>query len=315
MHVLLVDFDIRHNSHLIKPDCFFLYRVLRFGIVESVFVPTLTKFEHIKSVTLANFKRYATCFLKEMRVQALLQGNLNAEQASSIMSNVLSTLNCAAIQDITPLTLRTHEIPVGAAYIRCPTMNDTDVNTVVANYYQIGPISIRLNCLLDLLLLIAEEPVFDILRSKEQLGYDVDCGMRDNYGILGYTISVNSQEHKFESEFVDERIEAFRTELVNIIAKISEEDFAQFKDTMIKLKLTDDNHLKDELVRNWAEVTSDEYIFDRHRKEVECLRKITREEFTEFYRQHYEHGTRKLSIQVRMSRERGDILHDLYCFY
>lgn len=264
-----------------------------------MFVPTIKKFEHVKGATLVNFKQFAADFVKEMRIQALIQGNVNAEQASSIMANVVSTLNCAAIKDKTSLLLTTNEIPVGVAYIRCPTMNDSDVNTVTDNYYQLGPISILSNCLLDLLILVAEEPVFDILRSKEQLGYDVDCGLRDSFGILGYTISVNSQEHKFDAEFIDERIEAFRAELVDIISKIGVDDFEHFKETMIKLKLTEDNHLRDELVRNWAEVTTDEYIFDRHRREVDCLRTISREEFRDFYRNHFERTTRKLSVQVR----------------
>lgn len=293
------------------------FRVLRFGIVESVFVPTALKFELLKSATLPAFKRFASDFLREMRVQALLQGNLEAPQALRIMHSVMAHVQCKRIETPAALELRAHEMPVGATYLRCRTMNETDVNTMTANYYQIGPISIRRNCLLDLLLLVAEEPVFDILRSKEQLGYDVDSGLRDNYGILGYTISVNSQEHKFAAEYIDERIEAFRAELAQIIGRIEPKDFEQFKDTLIKLKLTDDNHLKDELVRNWAEVTADEYIFDRQRREVECLRSITQAELTEFYRQHYANETRKLSIQVRVvffAVRRKEIILILFSF-
>lgn len=268
--------------------------------MEHVFVPTVDKFEHLKTVTLANFKRFTVDFLSEMKIQALMQGNLDSCLATNIMQYILTTLKCNPIQDVTQLDLRANQFPIGVRYLRCPSLNETDVNTVTSNYYQIGPNTIRTNCLLDMLLLIAEEPVFDILRSKEQLGYDVDCGLRDNYGILGYTISVNSQEHKFEAEYIDERIEAFRAELVDIIRNISAEDFEQFRDTLIKLKLTDDNHLKDELVRNWGEVTTEEYVFDRHKREVECLKTITQEEFTTFYATHYTKSSRKLSIQVRL---------------
>lgn len=279
---------------------FLLARVLRFGIVESVFVPTALKFDHLKAAaTLPAFKQFAADFLCEMRVQALMQGNLRPAQAGQIMDTVMAHLQCKPIGRPATMELRTHQMPLGSTYLRCRSLNETDVNTVTANYYQLGPISIRRNCLLDLLLLIAEEPVFDILRSKEQLGYDVDCGLRDNYGVLGYTISVNSQEHKFAAEHIDERIEAFRDELTRIIGRIEATDFEQFKDTLIKLKLTDDNHLKDELVRNWAEVTAEEYIFDRPQREVECLKTITQTEFSEFYSQHFSNETRKLCVQVK----------------
>lgn len=276
----------------------FGHRVLRFNIMESKFIPTLEKFEHLKTVTLDSFRLYAKNFTGNMRIQALFQGNLTGQQASLIMTNLIDSLKCAALADPALPELRTHRIPDGAHYLRLRTMNASDANTVTVNYYQFGPITIRLNCLIDLLLLIAEEPAFDQLRSKEQLGYDVGCCIRDNFGILGYTFSVVSQENKFTAEHIDARIEAFRAEFVNIVAKLTVDEFEQFRQTLIKLKMTDDNHLRDELTRNWAEVTTDEFIFDRHLREVECIKTITKEEFGQFYSKHYNEGTRKLSVQV-----------------
>ena len=40
---------------------------------------------------------------------------------------------------------------------------------------------------------IMEEPVFDILRTKEQLGYSVYASIRNTYGTLGFVVYVNSQ--------------------------------------------------------------------------------------------------------------------------
>ena len=40
---------------------------------------------------------------------------------------------------------------------------------------------------------IMEEPVFDILRTKEQLGYSVFSMLRNTHGILGISVTVNSQ--------------------------------------------------------------------------------------------------------------------------
>jgi nardilysin len=41
-----------------------------------------------------------------------------------------------------------------------------------------------------------EEPVFDILRTKEQLGYHVYSSVRDTFGILGFSVTVNCQAGK-----------------------------------------------------------------------------------------------------------------------
>lgn len=177
-------------------------------------------------------------------------------------------------------------------------MNKYDVNTVTCNHYQIGPISIKLNCLIDLLMIITDEPLFDVLRSQEQLGYDVSCSIRDNYGLLGYTITINSQENNHSAEYINERIEKFRFEHIDRMEKMSVDEFEQFKSSLIKIKLTDDNDLKDEMNRNWTEITTEEYLFDRIDKEVNVLQTITQKEFLQFYHEIYYNNHRKLMIQV-----------------
>lgn len=146
-------------------------------------------------------------------------------------------------------------------------------------------------------MMVAEEPLFNQLRSKEQLAYDVSCGLRDNYGILGYSIMVNSQENKFSSEYVEERIEAFRSDLMNIIRQTKDSEFEQYKESLAKIKLNDDNSMKDEVSRHWTEIITNEYAFDRAFRDVDCLKSITKAEFLQFFEKHF-HYTKKLSIQV-----------------
>lgn len=173
------------------------------------------------------------------------------------------------------------------------------MNTVISNFYQIGPISYRLQTLLDLLVMVAQEPLFDTLRNKEQLAYDVSFVLRDNFGILGYDIAVNSQETKFTASHVDERIENFRQELKTIIEQMTDENFDAIKLSLAKNKLNEDNKLSDEVHRNWAEITTREYEFDRLHKEVEYLATITKPQLLEFYCTHCDmENQRKLSVQV-----------------
>lgn len=189
-------------------------------------------------------------------------------------------------------------MPIGNTYLRCKGYSNDDVNTLITNYYQFGPISIRISALLDLLYTIAEEPLFDVLRSKEQLGYDVSCSIRDNHGVLGFSISINSQENKFSVDYIDERIENFRKELLQIIKNLTNDDFNRYKDSLIKAKMVDDNDIEEEITRNWAEVTSDDYVFDRLQQEINTLRLITQNELIEFYSENYGVNERKFSTQI-----------------
>lgn len=40
-----------------------------------------------------------------------------------------------------------------------------------------------------------DEPLYDTLRTKEQLGYSVSCGLRMTNGILGFAIRVQSERY------------------------------------------------------------------------------------------------------------------------
>lgn len=50
--------------------------------------------------------------------------------------------------------------------------------------------------------MLMEEPVFDNLRTKEQLGYSVFSMMRYTFGVLGFSVSVNTQVDKFRSVII-----------------------------------------------------------------------------------------------------------------
>ncbi|XP_031625679.1 nardilysin-like [Contarinia nasturtii] len=275
-----------------------LAKELRLNIIESHHQPLYEKNQRLRSITFSDFQQFCRKYCEKVKIKAIMQGNLTEDRALNIMHNVLNELNCGKVEDLSLIELRTTKLPVGANYLRCKTFHPKDVNTVITNFYQIGTISYRTHVLIDLLVWIAQEPLFDMLRNKEQLAYDVSFDLRDNYGILGYSITVNSQESKFSADHVDERIENFRRELITIIETMPEDDFEAIKASLSKIKLNEDNKLSEEVTRNWAEITTDEYEFDRQHKEVDYLSTITKAQLLEFYRTYYGNAERKLSVQI-----------------
>lgn len=149
---------------------------------------------------------------------------------------------------------------------------------------------------------IIEEPVFDILRTKEQLGYHVDCSARNTFGILGYTIKVECQATKYTTEYVDERIEEFLIHSQTLLEETTEDQLAQIKDDLIKIKEVADYHLQEEVSRNWEEIITDDYMFDRNKQEIEAIRNVTLEEISDWWKRHNKFGNkesfRKISVQV-----------------
>ncbi|XP_055389188.1 nardilysin isoform X2 [Condylostylus longicornis] len=283
-------------NFLMKPKS--LNKDIRLKILEKIRWSVHEKYNLIESISLEDIKEFASNLFKEMKIQALIQGNLKEEAAHNVMNSVLTNLKCSKIQNIKQIESLTCQLPIGSNYVICNAVNNNDCNTVVTNFYQMGPCTLKLECLLDLLLMLVEEPLFDILRTKEQLGYDISATVRNNSGILGYSITVNSQENKFSCSFVQTRIETFRVKMMTILEDMEDEEFEHVKQSLIKTKQVSDTELKDEVSRNWSEITSEEYIFDRLKQEIECLRNITKQDIINFCLNYEKNNLRKLSVQV-----------------
>lgn len=145
-----------------------------------------------------------------------------------------------------------------------------------------------------------EEPLFNRLRTQEQLGYDVSCILRDINGILGYSITVHTQADKYTTEHVDQRIEEFLKSFNKILEEFSEEELDDVKEALRKLKQCTDIDLEEEVNRNWIEITRWQYMFDRLEREVLAIKNIKINELREWSAKHTLNGSnfRKLSIHV-----------------
>ena len=118
------------------------------------------------------------------------------------------------------------------------------------------------------------EPAFDELRTKQGLGYSVSAQHHDTFGIGGYSITVNSPAEKYTCSTIDEKIEEFISSFMEQITNLSDEQFDSLLQSRITIKSSPDLHLKEETDRNWEEIISFNYCFDRLKKEVKILEKV-----------------------------------------
>lgn len=131
-------------------------------------------------------------------------------------------------------------------------------------------------------------------------------------GILGFSITVVSQFDRFTVDHVDSRIEAFLQTFMKELKKLKSPEFDEVLQSLIKLKQCTDLHLKEELDRNWEEILSQEYIFNRKSREVECLRDLKPAVIYKWFNSHVACGNksnfRKLSVQVEgYSKSSNDV--------
>jgi len=145
--------------------------------------------------------------------------------------------------------------------------------------------------------MIIKEPLMN-LRTQEKLSY-VSCNLRDINGMLGYSITVCTvQTDKCTTEFVDLLIERFLNSFKIILEQFSEKELDDIKEGLRILKQHDAEILKNEVNRNWSEITKRQFIFDRCEKEAFALENLNINKLREWFGRLNGNNLRKLSIHV-----------------
>ena len=133
--------------------------------------------------------------------------------------------------------------------------------------------------LLEVVTNIISEPTFNVLRTKQQLGYVCFSSYKNTYGILGMTIEVKSAADSHKVDHIRKCIEDFSNkDLIELFKDLDEETFENYRKSLIVQLSAKDNSLSQEAGRNFAELEEGDRFFDRHLKKIEILEKMTKRE-------------------------------------
>uniref|UniRef100_A0A671P5M2 Nardilysin-like n=1 Tax=Sinocyclocheilus anshuiensis TaxID=1608454 RepID=A0A671P5M2_9TELE len=275
---------------LIKPDR--LGRDVRLQILEHHRWSVMQKYEAIMAdLGVTDLMDFVNRFKAELFVEGLIQGNF-----TSVTCYMKLQYNAPPAEP--PVLFRVMELPQTHHLCKVQSLNKADTNSEVTVYYQTGLKNLREHTLMELLVMHMEEPCFDFLRTKETLGYQVYPSCRNTSGVLGFSVTVETQATKFSTDFVEGKIEAFLVSFGEKMVNLSDEAFQTQVTALIKLKECEDTQLGEEVDRNWFEVVTQQYVFDRLNKEIEVLKNVTKDELVSFFMEHRHASSRKLSIHV-----------------
>ncbi|XP_042206684.1 nardilysin-like [Homarus americanus] len=290
-----------HNA-ILKPGI--VRKDVRLSIIQQVHWTAHQKLAEVKNVTSKDLlEEFVARLFPSCHVQMLVQGNTTASQALDMYSMVKATKEKHLVIEKCPLPeLRTLELQSGCWVARVNGVNSADTNSSVVNYYQYKEGSLMLEVILEFIQMVMDEPVFDVLRTREQLGYHVFCTNHNTFGILGLSITVNTQANKFSVSHVDERIEAFLEEFMTTVKNMKDDELSELQETLTSMKQTIDLTLREEVDRNWSEIVHAEYVFDRLKRQIELIKNITHESVINCVRKITSSddntGYKKLSVQV-----------------
>ncbi|KAI1891902.1 hypothetical protein AGOR_G00148500 [Albula goreensis] len=282
---------------LIKPDR--LGKDVRLLILEHCRWSTIQKYQAVmKGLSVTDLMEFVSSLKSEMYAEGLVQGNFTSAESVEFLQYVIDKLQFRCLTEEVPVLFRVVELPQKHYLCKVKSLNKGDANSEVTVYYQSGLKYLREHTMMELLVMHMEEPCFDFLRTKETLGYQVYPTYRNTSGVLGFSVTVETQATKFSTDLVEMKIEEFLVNFGETLSSLTDEAFKTQVTALIKLKECEDTHLGEEVDRNWFEVVTQQYIFDRLSKEIEALRLITKAELVSWFTEHRNAGSRKLSVHV-----------------
>uniref|UniRef100_A0A4W6D344 Nardilysin b (N-arginine dibasic convertase) n=1 Tax=Lates calcarifer TaxID=8187 RepID=A0A4W6D344_LATCA len=282
---------------LIKPER--LGKDVRLLILEHCRWSVIQKYQAVmKGLTVDDLMTFVAGLKAELYTEGLVQGNFTSTESKEFLQYFIEKLQFQPLSAEVPVLFRVVELPQKNHLCKVKSLNKGDANSEVTVYYQSGLKNLREHALMELMVMHMEEPCFDFLRTKETLGYQVYPTCRNTSGVLGFSVTVETQATKFSTEFVETKIEEFLVSFGERLSGLSEEAFRTQVTALIKLKECEDAHLGEEVDRNWFEVVTQQYVFDRLSKEIEALKLFTQDELVSWFLEHRNTNSRKLSVHV-----------------
>jgi insulysin len=257
--------------------------------------------EVIGGLSAEQLQLFISHLLSALHIEALVMGNVSKDEALREVALVGDTLSrCSGTRPL-PLSAvnrhRTIQLPNGSSHLYT-VPNAVHNSSSLEVYLQTGQEDTRSNVLLELTAQIISEPCFNVLRTKEQLGYIVSSGLRRSNGVQGLRIVVQSDR---DVDYVERRTEAFLIRMQSHISGLEEEEFAAHKKALEVKRLEKPKTMAEECRRCWSEIAAGTYYFNRDEEEVAVLKTITREDVVAFFKDHLSldgHYRKKLVVHA-----------------
>ncbi|GLE05992.1 hypothetical protein PINS_up015203 [Pythium insidiosum] len=290
-----------YKNSLIKPANKSKY--LRLQLLERDTFSVDAAIESLEKVSPDSLEAFvrSSLWANGVSLSTLAHGNLTlatAEEMQRIVSRGVERVKARALTSSERVARHIHVLPTGDAglLLKAPSEHADDKNTHVEFYYQFGEHDVRTLAYADLLHQLMEEPLFDTLRTKQELGYDVSCTVRLTHGVIGFGVMVESS--LFTADYITSCIEDFLAEFEHAIASMSDEHFQDHVTAQLLKKREPDHTMLEVVQRLWYEITSGRGMFDINEQLAAELEQCTKEHLLAYYREWILRQPKKLLVQV-----------------
>lgn len=220
-------------------------------------------------------------FLSQVNLRIVVVGNMYKDEAIKIAetaeqglgesddfnetSLLLPQGKLVFLQDV---VLHTHAFEGSNFVLNTPLPNPNQANSALSYFIHYGSVADQKSRVTSFLLTqILSEPAFDVLRTRQQLGYIVSCSNWTLPGLSerGLRIAVQSEK---KPGYLEERVEAFLDEMKVKLETMPDAEFVSHRSALEKKWLEADKNLHEEVARYVVQVNSGHLDFLRSMKIV-----------------------------------------------
>jgi secreted Zn-dependent insulinase-like peptidase len=269
---------------------------------------------NVAPITREELVSFVQSFLADVEVDVLSHGNLSQDALQALVRTAFEGEGTLPSASAVPFRLREGAQPIETIVSLPPAPHTTilkqtpskpdEPSIAVDIYYQLGPASSMVDvAALDAMEQMLDEPFFDLLRTKKQLGYSVSCSMRNTFGVLGFVFSVVSSSYSVAE--VQREILSFAKEAPRLLRSMHGDDWADHIESMVSQRLQPQKNLFDAAITTAGCVADRRYdLFDTKKQDVAHLQALTKDSLGALASRLFDPKSRRmLSIQVSFEDE------------
>ncbi|KAF2125491.1 insulin-degrading enzyme [Dothidotthia symphoricarpi CBS 119687] len=257
--------------------------------------------KELDGVTAQDVQEFYPQILAQCQLEVLAHGNLYKEEALKLTDLAERTLKPKKLP-ASQLTIKRNLVwPSGSNFIYEKQLKDpANVNHCIEYSVYAGDRYDKvLRAKLMLIGQMTDEPCFNQLRTKEQLGYVVFSGYQFQDTWAGYRILIQSEK---DCRYLEGRIENFLTSFEKQLEEMSDEDFQGHKKAIINKRIAKLKNLGQEDARFWSHIYSDSYDFLQADVDAQAIDQLTKDSVVAFFAQHFSPSSlhrAKLSVHLQ----------------
>jgi len=232
-----------------------------------------------ESFTFEKFSNMYAKWLKNLHYTMYIHGTIPESESHEIVKIIDNIL----FKNITPLQIKDRpdltmlKIPEKTTYAFIKAAQEEDEeNSTVAVFFE-GEPKQTLKEIAEMYIfhMYIKERAFNVLRTQEQLGYNVDAVGFTGFDTLAIAFIVES--NRFCPEMIITRIDEFIKQLLKEFSELKISDFNGYRESAKTEFLEKETKMKEKARKMGREIFKSEFLYDRKAKMLEELEKTTQE--------------------------------------